>query len=326
MQWDSGYAVSYYGRFVDPVTWSDGERFEIISGTISKTGSGLRDSADLSVDIDIEGERLIRIYMDATQDEDISHTALFTGYATSPKTQYNGTIKTHSVPCYSVLEPANDILLPLGWYANRGADGANIIKNLLGDIDVEGDTKKLTNYIVAESNETRLSMVDKILDAMGWILRIDGMGHITIMPEPSEYSIMLSSDFDVVGESISIEDDLFNVPNVFRATIDGTSAIARDESDASPYSIQNRGREIWAYDDNAELSNDESLAIYAKRMLKYAQRVGKTINYTRRFYPDLYVGDIARFNYDNINGDYRITDQKLSLSYNCETSETGVAI
>lgn len=329
MNWNDEYAVSFYATTVDPVTWSDKERFEVKDGSyVSRMNSGLRDNASLSLDFIFDKEELIRIYVDAAQNEDIAHTAVFTGYATSPKKSMDGELLSQNAPCYGVLEHGSDILLPLGWYAPIGKRATDIIRDLLPDVQMEikDESPILANYVVAENNESCLSMTDKILNAIGWVMQVDGTGLVSLGPSSKTPVIEVSPAYDIIEEQIDIEQDMFNVCNVFRAVYGDTSAIAIDSDPNSPYSTVTRGREIWGHEEVSELAENESLALYAKRRLGEVQNIGKTARYSRRFHPDIFVGSIVAFNYDNIKGNFRVTSQKINLSHNCTTDEVGEAI
>ena len=326
MIWSSGYKAAFYAAFIDPRTWQDTERLEITGGSVSRTEDALKQNATLTcTDYDEQEERWVRIYMDAEQGGDISHTALFTGIATSPSREINGAVTEKDLDCYSVLKACDDILLQRGWYVPAGMNAAQAITDLLkvtpAPVEVLDESPKIADAIIAEDDETNLTMIDKILKAINWVLQISGDGTILLMPIPDEPSVELSPySYDIIETSFSIERDWFNCPNVFRATMNEMSAIARDDDPESPLSTVSRGREIWAQDE-ADLSDDETLAEYAARMLRESQNVAESAKYTRRFLPDLNVGDIIRLNYPQLNGDYRITKQDIELTFNGQTSE-----
>ena len=181
----------------------------------------------------------------------------------------------------------------------------------------------LQQAIIAEANESRLSMADKILDAMGnWRIRLDGYGSIFVEPiDKKEVTVFDQNNNDVIETDIEITYDWYNAPNVVRASLDGSYAEAKDEDPYSPLSIQNRGREVWLSDSNVSLSMNETLAEYTQRMLKYYQQVSTTISYSRRFVPDVYPSDIVRINYpgQGINGLFMSSNQSITLGYNART-------
>lgn len=327
MNWESGYTSTFYACYIDPQTWNDTERFEIIEGSVDRTSDSLRQSASLKcTDYDQTTERWVRIYMDAVQSGDVSHTPLFTGIATSPSRDIDGAVEERELECYSVLKACEDILLPRGWYVPAGRNAVLAIKSLLEvtPAPVDGDetaSPLMQDALIAEDDETNLTMIEKILNAINWQMQISGDGTIVLSPvsvDPvAEFSPLA---LDIVETSLSVERDWFECPNVFRATLNEMSAVARDDDPDSPLSTVNRGREIWAQDE-ADLSDDETLAEYAKRKLKEAQAVAEKAKYSRRFLPYVNVGDVVRLDYPQIQGDYRVTSQGIDLSYNGTTSE-----
>lgn len=327
MNWESGYTATFYACYIDPRTWNDTERFEITEGSVERTKDNLRQSATLKcTDYDQSTERWVRVYMDAVQSGDVTHTPLFTGLATSPSRDIDGTVIKRELKCYSVLKACEDILLPRGWYVPAGRNAVSAIKSLLEvtPAPVDGDetaSPLMQDALIAEDDETNLTMIEKILDAIGWQMQIEGDGTIALSPISVDPVAELSPlAMDIVETSLSVERDWFECPNVFRATLNEMSAVARDDSPDSPLSTVNRGREIWMQDE-ADLSDNETLAEYAMRKLKEEQAVAEEAKYSRRFLPDVNVGDIVRLDYAQISGDYRVTSQSIDLTYNGTTSE-----
>ena len=329
MDWSKGFSATYYGTFVDPATWRDIERFEILSGAISRSNSSLRHSADVTCrSYDPAQERWIRIYLDARQNDTGAHEALFTGLATSPEININGNIKEYPLQCFSVLKPAEDIYLARGWYAPAGASGAEVIRQLLEicpcPVAVADNSPILSQAIIAEEGETHLTMIEKVLRAIGWRLRILGDGTVEIDP-PADTP---SATFDVyendsIEPQITLSHDWYQCPNCFMAIRDDMSAVAKDEDPDSPLSTVTRGREVWAQDTSCELADDESIAEYALRRLAEEQASYIHISYSRRFDPDVLVSDLVQLHYpaQDINGIYRISSQEISLGYGATTSE-----
>lgn len=339
MDWSKGYSSRYYATVVDRSTWLDLRRIDITGGAIKREDSDLRESADLDcVNYSEEGEQIIRVWLDAKQEGDSSHTALFTGIATSPGKNINGRLVTNTVQCYSILKIAQDMLLDRGWYAPKGINGGEMIKELLNmlpvNISIAENSPALKSSILAEDGENRLSMTEKILDAMvtdgmNWRMVLDGMGNIFIGPYSRDPVARFDSlENDVLEPSLSIEYDWYNCPNVLRAVLDNSYAIARDDDPNSALSTVNRGREVWVEDSSVYLSDNQTLAEYAQEALKSAQWVSKSISYTRRFNPDVYVSDAIRLSYpeQELDGLYLVTSQSISLGYGAKTSEEVVQI
>lgn len=335
MEWNKGFSARYYSTFVDPVTWRDTERFEVTGGSIKRTESGLMQSAGINVTkYDQNIERFIRVYLDARQTGDSSHNAIFTGLATAPEKEINGNMSSYELDCYSVLKPAQDVFLPLGYYAPAGVPGAEIVRDLLSQgtpapVKVEGESPLLSQYIIAEDGENLLSMSQKVLTAIGWRLRINGMGEVTICDLASK----ISASFDPLGNDciepqIKAVNDWYSCPNVFRAVMDDVSAVARDDSTESPLSTVSRGREVWMEEKDCNLNDNESLADYAYRRLKEEQMHYLAVDYSRRFDPNVTVSDVVRLHYPNqgLDGLFYVTSQSIELGYGARTSEEVVQL
>jgi len=329
MDWSKGLSASYKAYIVDPITWKDTEPIEIISGSISKSEDSLRESADINVyNYNSDREQWIRIYLDARQQSDSYYGPLFTGLISSPGRDIDGSIQSNTLQCYSVLKPANDVLLPKGYYISYGTDPSVILKSLLSVINgipiiIEESSGYLSETIIAESGESCLSMADKILYYMGWRMYIRGDGAVIISaPSSSPVSYFDAIDVDSLETRLNIENNWFDCPNVFRAVQGNFSAVARDEDPDSLLSIQNRGREIWFEESNCYPFN-ESLAQYAKRRLKEEQQVYMTVSYSRRFDPEVNVSDIISLRYpaQGLDGNFYVSSQSISLGYSPTVSE-----
>ena len=205
--------------------------------------------------------------------------------------------------------------------------GAELVRRLLSvtpaPIVMEEDSPALAESIVAEDGENNLSMADRILDAIGWRLRIDGDGTIRIMPPAQEPSARFDTiDNDMIEPKIKITADWYSCPNVLMAVAGDVTAIARDDDPDSPLSTVNRGREVWKKE-SCSLSASESAAGYARRRLKELQRVRQTVSYTRRYLPNVMPGDIVGLNYpeQNLAGNYGVQSQSITLGYGARTAE-----
>lgn len=332
INWIKGLSVETYVMEVDAESWKDVDRIEILGGSIARTDEGLRNAADLECkDYDQTRERWVRIYLDARQSGIGEHKALFTGLASAPDRDIYGVVNNNRVVCSSVLQPCSDIFLPRGWYAPAGANAATVLRDLLSatpaPVEVEGETPKLLNHIVAEEGETRLTMVDKILLAIGWRLQILGDGTIRIS-EPPNAPLMIfdPSKNDCIETDLTVSYDWYSAPNVIRATTDTASVTYKDMSDA-PFSVSNRGREIWVEETDCNLNDGETLESYAIRRLKELQMVQYGVSYRRRFIPDIYTTDLVELHYpaQKIDGIFYISSQNITLGYGATTSEEVIA-
>ena len=329
MNWDQGFTAAYHACLVDPVTWADIEPFDIGGGTINRTSTGLRQSADIEcIDYSHGTDKWIRLWMDVRQNGSADHIALFTGLTSSPEKQIDGALSEMTVQCYSVLKPAKDVLLPRGWFAAKGYIGAEIAGQLLSvgpaPVVVEPESPRLSEYIVAENGETNLSMAEKILDAIGWRLRILGDGTIIICPKANEESAEFSAlRHDQIEPKVKVKEDWFDCPNVFRAVSDEESYTAYDNDPESTLSVESRGREVWKEETSVNLNDGESLASYAKRRLRELQAISTEISYSRSYNPDVLVTDRIRLHYpaQDLSGIFVVMSQSISLDACATTAE-----
>ena len=329
MNWSKGFSASCYVKTVDPDSWRDVDKLDIYGGSVKRSDGDLAEAATLDfTNYDQTAERWVRVWMDVRQGGDSGHVALFTGLATSPERDINGRMSTSSVDCYSVLKPAQDVLLPRGWYAPAGAEGAALVAMLLAVTPapkiVEESSPALTAPYIAEEGESNLTMARKLLEAINWRLRITGDGRIYIEPKASQPVATFDNiEYDAIEPELKIGYDWYACPNVFRAVQGDSSVVAVDDDPASIFSTASRGREIWMEENDVNLTNAESLQAYAQRRLKEEQNVVYSANYDRRFHPDVNVGDLISLQYpeQNITGIFRVTSQSIDLESGGRTSE-----
>ena len=330
MIWKDGYTAAYYITLVDSKSWRDIGRMKVAGGTIERIATDLMESADLDMtELPGIGEAWVRIWLDADQNG-VTHVPLFTGLTSAPSRSINGRRNTYRVECYSVLKPLDDILLERGFYIPAGVNAPKAAARLLkagpAPVVVEGSgtMPRLTESVVAEEGETKLTLAWKVLNAIGWRIRIDGRGVIHIEERSNSVVSMFDANAnDIIELNLTDECDWFSCPNVLRSISDYLTAVARDDDPASPFSTVSRGREIWAEETSVALGTNEALSTYAVRRLKELQSPAQTVSYNRRFDPDVKVGDLVRINHPEIgiDGTFEITTQTLKLSYGCRTEE-----
>ena len=321
MDWSKGFSASCYMSVVDPDSWRDIQRMELTGGRVSKMSTGLRQSADVTcTEFDVGKEIWIRIYMTVSQGRDSVNVPLFTGLATSSDTDVNGTRKEYPVQCYSVLKPAQDTLLLRGWYAPVETVANTLFRMLLGvcpaPLVIDAGCPSLTAAIIAGKGETNLSMVDRILTAINWRMVLEGDGTIHICPKASKVSMTFDAlEYDVIEPEVTLARDWFDCPNIFRAVQDDLTAIARDDDPDSFLSTVRRGREVWKEEDGCDFAEGETIGEYAIRRLREEQQVALVVSYSRRFHPDVKIGDIIRLAYpgSGLEGAFTVNTQSMEL-------------
>lgn len=334
MNWAKGFGARFYGAVINPKTWADSDRFEITGGSVQYSTDSLMGSASVdTIAYPYYSENWVRIWMDVVQEGDSAHVPLFTGLAIKSKSSNHGGLETNSLECFSVLKPAEDVLLPRGWNILEGTNVKEAVIDLLSvthaPIIFESDPPNLSDYLVAEEGETNLSMAELIVAVIGWRMYLTGYGEIYISPKPNKpVSTFNGTDNDILEVDYSQDDDWFSVPNVLRVVLDDQTVIQTDDDPDSFYSIQNRGREIWAEESNVTLNTYETLGDYAARRLRELQSSTSTISYTRRYVPTIHVTDLVEINYPRTDliGVYQVTSQSIELHGGAKTSEDATHI
>ena len=328
INWSNGFSAIYYATKVDPNTWADKEEIPIISGTITRNAdTDLMESAEITVSENIGVEEWVRIYLIAQQGGARQKVPLFTGLVSSPSRDIDGNSETHKLDCYSVLKVADDILLPLGWFAPARTNGGLLIKILLSDlpcpIELDEGSPTIISSFVAGDDDSKLSVAQEIAKAINWQIKVNGDGSVRICPKPLTINGTFDNiENDIIETKVTDEQDIFAIPNVLRVTLDGSAATARDDDPDSPYSTVTRGREVWLQED-AELAAGESLGDYAYRRLKELQKPARTLSYTRRFQPEVSTNDLVSIIYPKqaIGDVFRVVSQKINLSRGASVSE-----
>lgn len=338
MNWNKGFSAQYDIMKVDPVSFLDMGFLKFTGGTIDNKASGLMQSADLAMTED-PGECWVRVYLKARQSGGGSRVALFTGLTSVPERKMDGIRPTYNVECYSVLKPADDMLVPRGYYVPAGTDAAAIAVELLsaGPAPVIADVAGpgLEDPIVAEDDMSRLDVAWLILNAIGWRLRIDGDGTIHVSPQASEVSATFDTlSNDIIELAVTDEQDWFSVPNCIRVVSGQKYVEFKDDDPESKISTvgrkANRGGtgEIWMSDTASSIGSNESMAEYTIRTLREKQYPARMIGYSRRYMPGVLVSDLVTLNLARvkINGTFKVTSQRITLGYGCRTEEEVVAV
>ena len=328
MDWRKGFTAGYVLAEVDPATWNDVRFYNFTGGSISRSETD--QSADLNLTERLD-EKWIRIYLNAQQVSGSAHVALFTGITSTPERQINGTRESFATDCYSVLKPADDMLLQRGYYAPQGVNAALLAAELLrvgpAPVEYAEPAPKLQEPIIAEDSETNLTMAQKLMDAIGWMIRIDGMGKIRICQKPTEIAARFDAiDGDAIEPQLSDVEDWFDCPNCLRVSSGENTVELKDEDPNSRLSTVSRGREIWQQESSVTLGDRETLYEYTARKLQELQSPARTRSYSRRFDPNVFPGDLIDLHYprQKIMGRHRVSTQTITIGYGCRTSEEAV--
>lgn len=323
MDFSRGYSCSFRVVKIDAETWREtdeisGVRSISITHSIDST-SPVVDSADLEFDTVLDGESYVRIYMDCDQNGSRRSVTLGTFLLENTGTEGDAFNAWSIAKLWSVLKPAKDRFLPVGWHAPKGASSAGKAAELISqccDVDVSYDdgSRKLAEYMVAGDEESYLSMAWAILDD-GW----------TIIPGP-DGNVRISSGGDplavtpaeIIG-SIKDEWDLDGIPNTITVTEGSRTVTVTNNDPESPTSTVSRGRII-----NGEVSgsrkSDETLTMFARRQLREQSVVVHTASYKREYREDILCGNSVTL--PGFEGEWRVITQSVECGAGAVVEET----
>ena len=330
MDWNQGYTATFRLYSVNQSTWGDGDEIEnLVSASVTKDNeSSLIEDASISID----GEPIkgyVRLVLEAKNTSGMAKVNLGTFLVTSPKRSINGVLTTIDLECYSVLKPADDKLLPPGWYFPEGGDpiagASELLSNCLKCPVEPAESNLRTDQVkVAESNETALSMAKYLLEDTDWFIYIDGRGCVSIKKKPDNIVKMFDAyENDVLMPNITDESDIFDIPNILRVTdSSGNYETIYNNDEQSDTSIEKLGWEKWS-SEQLSLDYGETLLGKGGERMEELSKTTRKINYSREFDPDVKLNDVALYMLpkQRIVGTFRIISQSLSIENGIKVSE-----
>ena len=326
MDFSRGYSSAFRVVGLDS-SWSEiGQIGAVTSISITRDASSdapLLDSADLDLDAPAVDESYVRVYMDATQDGSTTSFPLGTFLLESSGGETGAGTDWSTAELWSVLKPADERKLPVGWYAHKGAVAASKAASLLGacidaPVEVEPGSPSLADHYVSDGTKTYLAVAWELLPD-GWTIATDGYGNVRVMEtEKTPYAVQESEVIGTVKESW----DLAGVPNSITVSDDaGNEYTVVNDDRTSPTSTVARGRVIDG-DGSGARNSGESLRSFARRLLSEQSKVTRTCTYEREYRSDIDVGDMVTI--PGKYGTWRVTGQSLTCGCGVTVSETAV--
>lgn len=336
---DWGASVSHRWRLVrvDLPTWADGDT---IPGAIEASVSRDRDgdllesgSATIAMGVDEEPREFVgRIEVLAEQGSVVERHPVSTMRFIPGRSVLHTGRRVVEYDGYSVLRPADTRKMEAGAYVPKGIDGAAWIARMLGECMkapvVANESFILTEHYDFSGGSSRLASIWEVLDAVGWCLRIDESGVVTIMPLPNEPSLVLdTANARLLNPELESDDGLADTVNRWIAVDGDNRAEAVDTSDL-PTSYTQRGYYVEEYEETPARLDGETLQAYVNRRLEESMNVIGTRTYTRAWIPDVLPFDVVRGSIASVglDCDMRIKSQTLELGATATVTEVSEVI
>lgn len=329
---------------VDPGTWKDTKKLDIVNSSTISWDSGAETLG--SATIDITGsidECYVRTYLVTIQNGIREKHPFGTHLVQTPSVKFDGKTSDVSVDAYTPLLELKDNKPPIGYYIPKNE---NIMEwayritreNVRAPVVKTTNTTTLFSDFVAKEDDTWLTFLTDLVSNANYSFDIDEMGCILFSPKQDTASLQPVFTYNDDNSSILYSDlnvsrDLYGIPNVVEVTYSSGASnyYARvvNEEDNSPISTVNRGRKIVyrvTNPDSLGTPTETRVKEYAEQLLRELSTLEYTITYSHG-YNGVRVGDCVRMNYSRAgitNVKAKVITQSIDGAPGCKVSETAV--
>ena len=342
IDWSASMQQTYEYYIVNPETWKDTKQLTTVkSCTINRdSDSETLGSASIAITESV-GECYIRVYLVVIQNGTKERFPLGTYLVQTPKSSYNGKVRSVDMDAYTPLLELKEKQPPIGYFIPKESNVMDIAyrltrENMRAPV-VKNNNGTISHYdFVADVNDTWLSFLSDFISnqlydestVTKFKYSLDEMGNVLFAPEQKVTSLQPVWTYNDDNSSIlypdfSMDHDLYGIPNVVEVVYSKATkpitVVIKNENENSPVSIANRGREIpYRVIDPDIVGNPTELHIkeYAEQLLDALSSVEYTITYTHGYCP-VRVGDCVRFNYSR-TGLKNVKAKVISQSIKCE--------
>ena len=328
VDWIGNYLIEWQVNKIDPASWTIGASVGGVKSFKFNT-NGMDDvpllqSGSITMDSetgDIENGWYQIVGKMIGQNGDVSLVPLFSMLMESDTTNFDYGIGSGTLNGKSVLYPVNKNHMQVGEFLPKGSDGAEWCRRMIGrftpaPVSIEAESNfTLNRHFVFDSNTSYLKAVWSVLDAAGWVIRIDGSGNIKLGPKPSTPTTRFEREaLGLFTPGIDRTLETSDVPNAYYAYYNGEKGSAENRDPDSIVSIPRRGYINDVVDTDPKLINGETIDHYCTRMLRENSVLMRTYTYSRSAFEPIYPFDMVYINVPGVfNGDARILTQAYSF-------------
>lgn len=344
IDWTRSMQRSYEFHIVDPVTWRDDKRIDVITScTINRDsdkstlGSGMFNS---TADI---GECYIRVYLIAIQDGHTYKVPLATRLIQTPSVGFDGKKSDISMDVYTPLIELKGNPPPIGYAILKDEPIMNNAsrlcrENMRAPVVIAKSDDVLQSDFVANLDDNWLSFITDLIGNAEYKFDLDEMGRVLFKPIQDIASLQpvwayTDDNSSILYPDIEDERDLYDIPNVVEVVYStGTSymfsRVVNDDKN-SPISTVNRGFTVTRRITSPSFSGEptqEYLDDYAERCLRNLSCLEHTITYTHGYCP-VRPDDCVLLNYKRaglVNVKAKVVSQIIKCDTECSVQETAV--
>ena len=348
--WLSSMQQTYEFYTVDPGTWQDVKRLNIIkSCSVNRDAEAETLGHATFETVDTLGECYIRVYLITIQNGVKEKHPLGTFLVQTPSSSFDGKVRSVSMDAYTPLLELKEKQPPIGYSILKGG---NIMdwacqltsENVRAPVVMTTCSEKLYDDFVADPSDTWIAFLKDLMANAKYEYSLDELGRILFSPKQDTASLQPVWTYDDSNSSIlypelSFNHDLYGIPNVIEV-VSSTSGQAEyvrvvNDDPNSPTSTVSRGREIVHRIDTPNFSaNSEEagttlktqITEYAKQLLRDLSSIEYTITYTHGYCP-VRIGDCVRLNYSRAgltDIKAKVISQSIKCTPGCPVTETAV--
>lgn len=343
--WTKSMQQTFEYYTVDPSTWYEKEKLQnVTSSSITRDSSqDTLGSATFDITGSLDNDTYIRPYLVTIQNGIRERFCLGTFLAQTPSQSFDGKVATSSIDAYTPLIELTEKYPPVGYSIFKNTSimetAYELCREKMRAPVVKADTtKKLYADFVANTDDTWLTFLKDLIANNKQNFGFDDMYRVIFTPTQELASLQPvwtydSSNSSILYPDVSVEHDLFSVPNVVTVIYSASdlyfTVTVKNDDPNSATSTVNRGREIEHVDTNPSVLGNptkEMVEQYANDLLKSLSTIEYKITYKHGYCP-VRLGDCVRIDYPSfgLNGiKAKVTSQSISCSTGCEVDETAV--
>lgn len=348
--WKESMQQTYEFYIVDPGTWRDGEKLNLVKTCTIERDSEVETLGSASFDItDLVGECYVRVYLITIQNGIKEKHPLGTFLIQTPSSSFDGKSRSVTVDAYTPLIELKEKQPPVGYYIPKDDNVMDCAYRLIREnarcpvVKTNGNISNPSDFI-SDTEDTWLSFISAFVTGHAYALEtsyqldLDEMGRIIFSPkvEVDSMSPVWTYDDDnssILYPELTMDHDMFGIPNVVEVVY-STKGIsyhktAINDDPNSPTSTVNRGRRIIYREVNPDLTGnptENQIEDYANQLLKELSTLKCTVTYTHGYCP-VRVGDCVRLNYARsglTDIKAKIIRQSIKCEPGCPVTETAI--
>lgn len=346
--WTKSMTQYYEFYKVDPVTWGNQKLLQTVESASLTRDLNTETLGSASFNIsEMPGEHYIRTYLITVQNGAREQFCLGTYLVQSPSYSFDGARLNTRIDAYTALMELREQYPPFGYTVHKGTQILKEVTRLLSDITrvpvigkyaqpttLENAELTLYDHFTADPSDTWYSFFSKLLAKAKYRLDLDELGRIRLAPVTAVDKlhpiwIYDSGNSSILGSSITVDKDIYGIPNVVEVYYQDKRAIVKNTNSASPVSVQNRGREIVhrVVSPNLNSQNGQkAVDDYATQLLNDLSKVNYTISYTHGYAPvnigDGVIIDCPKAGLNAVTA--KVISQTINCTPGCQVSEKAI--